>query len=744
MVGGIGNDLFVFSNHNVLGNSSVKGGLGNDTLSFSEDGISITDERFNAGLLSIEAIQAKGGSNLLQVGVNAQTTDISSLVGGQDSDTFIASNFDKNLWISAGAGADEVTFFSAARVGTSTLLGGDGVDTLFLSSATTSIDDDAFVNIYDTEVLAASTSNSGIAVGANALNAGIALVAGDIGNDTLDASAYTASISLRGGGGDDTLVISTGDHLAGDTIVGGDGTDEIHFSVDAIVVTDADFVGVLQTEIVRVFQGNNYILLGNLSAAAGITRVFGGEGFDTISALDRTTGIDIVVYGDQLGNLATDASIQGGSGVDTLTVDFLNPAIINTFNDSQFERVGSFGRLDGFGAIEAFNTQADGQTYAFGINAFRAGITTVFGHGGDILNAATYDDPSALVTPSLNFVFSTSAELFGDPVAGFFRNTEITGSVWSGDTITLTTAQQTIFAGDFANHDGVERIVLADAANDALTGSIVHLDAFTDTADVIEVVFGVGQDTLVFDSTVNTRFTLIGGTGNDIAALRDNGATVTDVAFTDWTSVEEFRSRDGNNDITFGLQAQEAGIVTMVGGVNDDTFNASAYTTASVTLSGAAGDDSLLSGGGNDTISGGSGNDFLSGASPLTGGVGTGSLGNEIDTLTGGSGADTFALADSSNAYYYGFDAGAENYALITDFDAATDKLQLKSGVNYAIGGANYGALGGANSYLYQDFNGNAVADAGEDLIAAIKATGGLGSGGALTQADLAGIRTLV
>ena len=112
----------------------------------------------------------------------------------------------------------------------------------------------------------------------------------------------------------------------------------------------------------------------------------------------------------------------------------------------------------------------------------------------------------------------------------------------------------------------------------------------------------------------------------------------------------------------------------MVGGVNDDTFNASAYTTASVTLSGAAGDDSLLSGGGNDTISGGIGNDFLSGASPLTGGV----LPDEIDTLTGGSGADTFALADSSNPYYYGFDAGAQNYALITDFDVASlDKLQL-------------------------------------------------------------------
>jgi Ca2+-binding RTX toxin-like protein len=285
-------------------------------------------------------------------------------------------------------------------------------------------------------------------------------------------------------------------------------------------------------------------------------------------------------------------------------------------------------------------------------------------------------------------------------------------------------------------------LVLADAVNDTFVGSTVNLDSDTETTGLQEVVFGIGRDALVFDSTVNTNFALQGGSGNDLAALRDSAATVTDSIFTSWTSIEEFRVSNGDNDITFGLQAQEAGIITMVGGINDDTFNASAYTTASVTLSGAAGNDSLLSGGGNDTISGGNGNDFLSGASPLTGGVGVNK--NEIDTLTGGAGADTFALADSSNPYYYGFDSGAQNYALITDFNAANDKLQLRNGVDYVIGGANYGVLGGANCYLYQDFDNNGLVGAGEDLIAAIKATGGSGSGGALTQADLAGIRTLV
>jgi Ca2+-binding RTX toxin-like protein len=206
---------------------------------------------------------------------------------------------------------------------------------------------------------------------------------------------------------------------------------------------------------------------------------------------------------------------------------------------------------------------------------------------------------------------------------------------------------------------------------------------------------------------------------------------VDDEVFTNWTSIEEFRTGAGNNDITFGLQAQEAGIVTMVGGLGDDTFNAADYTVA-VTLAGGDGADSLLSGAGKDSISGGGGDDWLQGTSATLAGV------NEIDTLTGGSGNDTFVLGDDSNAYY---NTAATNgdYALITDFDNASDMLQLRdltAGVDpnggYLFGAAIYGAVGGANSYLYVDTDGSTTVNAGDNLIAAIKTTGA-----ALTTADL-------
>jgi hypothetical protein len=772
-----------------------------DTLKFSRDGVSVTDENV-ANLTNIDVLRTANGnnhfliSNLLGTGeiftdgngndvydlgeafvdqnANAlrdQGAGIETIIGGTGRDTVdMASNLlytpgsDADIItvdVSAGAGYTLVStthnFAYAKVIGTNS---DNSRGAVILDGA--NLDDDDFVNMYQGNIRTLTMrdqTNVIVTLAEMAVASGLDELQLGGGADLVDVTGFTKELTISGAAGNDIVTTSFA-ALSSLSFIGGDDIDILRLAdaeARSITSLSGDF------EAFALENGNNFVLLENEASRGGITRIIGGEGFDTLSAINLTTGIDFQVFGNRMGNGNSDASIQGGSGIDTLSVDFLNPLITNSFTDVQFERVGSFGRLDGVGAIEAFNTQALGHNnYAFGPNAFSAGITTIFGHGGDRLNAATYDDPLALVTPSLNFVFATSAELFGDPAAGFLRNTEITGSVWSGDTITLTTAGETIFAGDFANHNGVERLVLADALYDTLVGSTVALDQDTDDAGIQEVVFGVGRDILGFDSTINTSFTLQGGSGNDLAFLGDAAATLGDAAFTSWTSIEEFRANvlNGNNNITFGLQAQEAGIVTLVGGANNDTFNASAYTTASVTLSGDAGNDSLLTGAasdslfggdGNDTFFGGAGNDIIvggagadsiTGASTLTGGAGTGA--NEIDTLTGGLGADTFALADASNAYYYGSDGGAQNYALITDFDATTDKLQLKSGFNYVIGSALYGALGGANSYLYHDFDNDGVADGGEDLIAAIKATGGAGTGGALRHADLISYRIQV
>ncbi|NEO91054.1 MAG: hypothetical protein F6K56_12720 [Moorea sp. SIO3G5] len=87
-------------------------------------------------------------------------------------------------------------------------------------------------------------------------------------------------------------------------------------------------------------------------------------------------------------------------------------------------------------------------------------------------------------------------------------------------------------------------------------------------------------------------------------------------------------------------------------------------------------------------------NDTIVGVNPSSNNPGI----NEIDSLTGGAGADTFVIGNSNNPYYVGGGgpAGLNDYALITDFQSGTDKIQLKQGINYTFG-SNFIALDSAS-----------------------------------------------
>ena len=78
----------------------------------------------------------------------------------------------------------------------------------------------------------------------------------------------------------------------------------------------------------------------------------------------------------------------------------------------------------------------------------------------------------------------------------------------------------------------------------------------------------------------------------------------------------------------------------------------------------------------------------------------------QIDTLTGGNGKDTFLLADSRGNFYDDGSTrsqGLNDYALITDFNALEDKLQLRNGSQYLYRFANNATeifLGNGNNSL--------------------------------------------
>ena len=125
-----------------------------------------------------------------------------------------------------------------------------------------------------------------------------------------------------------------------------------------------------------------------------------------------------------------------------------------------------------------------------------------------------------------------------------------------------------------------------------------------------------------------------------------------------------------NESLVFGADLKDG---TYFDGELDDAriYNRALNVDELVELSAVKkdGNDFLYGGTGSDTLEGGAGNDVLDGSDAIAAGY------FETDILGGGLGADTFVLGNANQAYYLG--GGDKDYALIRDFNAAEDIIQL-------------------------------------------------------------------
>lgn len=112
------------------------------------------------------------------------------------------------------------------------------------------------------------------------------------------------------------------------------------------------------------------------------------------------------------------------------------------------------------------------------------------------------------------------------------------------------------------------------------------------------------------------------------------------------------------------------------------------------------GNDKLEGGRGNDTLYGGGGADILDGSDAIAQGA------FEIDILGGGLGRDRFVLGSTEQSYYTS--DGDNDYAIIKDFDALSDVLQL------------HGSVG---SYSHQQDGNNLRLLQGGELVAILEST---------------------
>jgi Ca2+-binding RTX toxin-like protein len=714
LVGGEGNDLgtgnsintsaygsagvlFQVTDQDYLANiTTLVGGTGVDTLKFSRDGVSVTDENVD-NLTDIDVIQTANGTNRFLMHDAFYLAGIDSIIGGTgtniidmshpDYDPLNRTTFDDAITFDMSAGSYSL-LVNDSELRYAKVVGGSPGGSVSILDDIGIVTDIMFSNLYDAKISSVSYSGATIILGENAMATGMSIL--NINDTEADVRDFNAPLVINGVGNE--RVFTSFAALADLTFNGGNGSDTLEIegsNARAITSLKGDF------EFLVLDAGNNFVRLGN---DAGLSVIVGGTGSDTLDFLANTTGINFVMNASLMGDTVDDALITGGIGSDMLTIEF-GLTTGNTFQDIQFSR--TFLQQNSGDTRNGFTTDTSdisgvivGRNYYIFDAIFDAtGISRIFAHNGDTLDAGgAWDGVGGAGGASgpLNFAFGSVSD---------FKTSTIIGTALN-DTLTLnstTVGPETIGDTDFGPH----------------VASVTGLKTFIET-----LVLNSLQPTQHADFRVDL------GTNARDAGIR--------------TAV------GGNGSDSLDASAMNVA-VTLSGGVNV-LFGGETPADVRDTLVGGSVNDSLYGDNFNDSLVGGIGADTLNGTSSTAKGA------NEIDTLTGGSGNDLFVLGDASNAYYNTAERKGD-YAIITDFTVG-DVIQLRdlsvaygraedpavpgsafniSGYLLGSGGTdNIYSVSNSNSWLYVDINKSGAIDSGDNLVAAIQDVAG-----GLVKADL-------
>ncbi len=654
------------------GDDTLDGAAGNDTLNGQDGSDRLVggddNDSLNGGWLD-DTLQGEGGDDTLQggfgndvvdggVGTNRlyETADIdltltpteliglgdrlyniqqAHLVGGPNPNVLNASTFIGAVTLDGGSGDD-------------TLYGASGSDSLIGGAGTDLVVDAGDFDFTVSDTLLTGRGNDTLS-GVDAVD----LTAGP-GNNTLDATAFSGTSTLRGGEGNDTLWASGG----GGLLDGGPGTDVAGESADVnMSVTDTHLFGrdtnTLQgIEAARLVGGPTNNTLDASGFTLGPVTIEGGDGNDSIVGSNQNDSLD------------------GGAGNDTLSVT--GDSDVNLSN-------------------WICNSAATGFDWAMN---FEAAVLTG-GPGANRFDMSTFDGPVTIHGGDGN-----------DTLIGSNGNDSLDGGLGTDVVLDSGDADFTL-VDTLLTGSGQDTLSSIEAAELYGRNSANRLDASGFTVGPVTLVGRDGDDTLIGSPQSDW---LEGGAGND--SVVGGGGTDTVVGVLSpiapaGTLVLSDTSLTGALG-TDTLSQIEQG--SLVGGPGDDTLNANAFTLGPVTLAGEAGNDILAGSAGNDSLAGGDGNDSL------FGGIGNdrldGNNGNDYvkgqagsDTLTGAAGDDTF-VADAG-------DVVSEN----ADVNFAATATQLTGVGTDSLNGVQQVSLtGGAgdNQFDLRLFPGTATVSGGD------------------------------
>ncbi|MGV2122177.1 hypothetical protein ACQZ4R_03625 [Agrobacterium vitis] len=362
IIGGAGNDTLIGK----AGADILNGGSGTDTASY---------EGSTAVNVNLKTNLATGGE-----AAGDTFTGIENLTGSSSADTLTGD--DNNNVLNGGDGNDTL----AGGKGADTLNGGNGDDTASYASSLAAIQ----INLV-------TRTNTGGDAADDTLS-GIDKITGSDFNDTFTAST---SITLAGGKGDDTYVVSQG---ATTTVL----VEEASAGTDTVETTLTSYTLKTNFENLTHTDSTNFLGYGNsadnvIISQGGVDKLYGYAGNDTIRG---GSGGD---------------TIDGGDGSDTASYSDSTAAV--TINLLTKTVSGGYATGDVFTSIE----NIEGSAYADTLTGDTGANVLSGGASDDVLDGGTGNDALYGGEGSDVFVFNTS---YGNDVVFDFQA--------SSDTIDLT------------------------------------------------------------------------------------------------------------------------------------------------------------------------------------------------------------------------------------------------------------------------------------------------------------------
>ena len=318
--GGAGNDVIgtytyvnqqwaasrIATANSLISNSLIEGGGGNDIINIS-----------TTGSFSTATLQGGAGNDSISI-LAVGNADATQFLGGGDSDLISGTVDIFSGSTIAGGGGNDTIYVDASGISI-TLLAGDVFNT---SDAVYDGSDNITIDVISGSSISVQGGGGNDSIVFSALG-GTNYLAGNLGNDTISVKDTFSASTVYGGAGNDSILISAG-FIGGSLVFGGGDKDTINFA-GGNLDSGVSFAG-------TVFGGlgaDRFVASGAVSGGGTLGVTFGYSAYadSTISAMDSiaigtaATGVyvlDFVPAGLSLGSFSGSLA-TGSNGVVTFT-----------------------------------------------------------------------------------------------------------------------------------------------------------------------------------------------------------------------------------------------------------------------------------------------------------------------------------------------------------------------------------------------------------------------------------------